>query len=235
MTDREQTECEHGYTGDERVNCACDSCEQMYPGRGFLARGQTFASYKTIVADPPWPYETPGGGPLQASPSHRPNSWDSPLNGAGSVKRYGSMSIDQLCDLKPPTASDAHLYLWTTNAFLAEAHEIAKAWGFRPVTVCTWVKTKPDGSPSMKTGYYFRGATEHFLFGVRGSLRLQTQRVYPTAFLWARTPHSVKPDAFFDLVEDCSPAPRLELFSRSARLGWDTWGDQALHGTELVA
>lgn len=184
--------------------------------------------YSTIVADPPWPYPSPGGH-LTASARLRPNSFGQ--HQAPNAKgRYGSMSISELCSIRPPVADNAHLYLWTTNAFLAEAHEIARAWGFRPVTVCTWVKTKPDGSPSMKTGYYFRGATEHFLFGVRGSLRLQTERVYPTAFLWPRTPHSVKPDAFFDLVEDCSPAPRLELFSRSARLGWDTWGDQALMG-----
>jgi hypothetical protein len=31
------------------------------------------------------------------------------------------------------------------------------------------------------------------------------------------------------------PWPYEEMFSRRARLGWDTWGDEALHGTELVA
>lgn len=42
-------------------------------------------------------------------------------------------------------------------------------------------------------------------------------------------------DALLDLVEAVSPGPYLEMFSRRARLGWQTWGDEALHGTEAVA
>lgn len=200
------------------------------PRRGRLTR------YSTIVADPPWPYKTPGGGPLQSSPTHRPDSWQNELAGVGSIKRYGAMPIEDICALAPPAANDAHLYLWTTNAFISEAHDVARAWGFRPITVCTWVKTKPDGSPSMKTGYYFRGATEHFLFCVRGSMRLQTTKAYPTAFLWPRAgSHSTKPDVFYDLVEECSPGPYLELFSRRDRAGWDAWGDEAISPVELAS
>lgn len=192
-------------------------------------------TYRTIVADPPWPYKTPGGGPLQASPEHRPNSWDGPTSGSGSVQRYGSMNLDDLKAIAPSAADDAHLYIWTTNAFLVEAHDLAGAWGFRPVTALTWTKTKPDGSVSMKTGYYFRGATEHCLFAVRGSLKLQTTDALPTGYLWPRLPHSVKPDAFYDLVEKASPGPYLELFARRARFGWDYWGDQSLGTAEVAA
>lgn len=188
--------------------------------------------YQTIVADPPWPYTSPGDH-LRASPEHRPNSWNSPLAGPGSRKRYGAMSIMELIALDPPSADDAHLYLWTTNAFMVEAHEVARAWGFRPVTIITWVKMKnDDDEPSMRTGYYFRGATEHCIFAVRGSLRLK-RRDLPTAFLWPRFGHSVKPDAFFDMVESASPGPYLELFARRQRLGWDTWGNEALCHVEV--
>ena len=31
---------------------------------------------------------------------------------------------------------------------------------------------------------------------------------------------------FYSMVEQNSPDPRLELFSRLPRLGWDVWGDQ---------
>lgn len=189
--------------------------------------------YATVVADPPWPYDDPGGG-LGASPEHRPNSWDSPLANVGSASRYGAMSIEDLCALVPPAASDAHLYLWTTNAFMVEAHEIAKAWGFKPKTICTWGKVKPDGSPSMKTGHYFRGATEHVLFAVRGKLPFPTDRPTPTLWLWPRIGHSEKPDAFYDLVERVSPGPYLEMFSRRSRFGWDYWGNESL-GTAEVA
>lgn len=145
------------------------------------------------------------------------------------------MSIEDLCALEPPVADDAHLYLWTTNGFVVEAHEIARAWGFRPITLCTWGKVQPDGSPSMKTGNYFRGATEHVLFGVRGRLPFPTDRPTPTLWLWPRLAHSVKPDAFYDLVESLSPGPYVELFARRARFGWDYWGNQSLGTAELVA
>lgn len=183
--------------------------------------------FKTICADPPWPYDSPGEI-LRASLKHRPNRDKTELAqyGPGSKQRYGALSIAELCDLKIPIADNAHLYLWTTNSFMVEAHEIAKSWGFVPKTIITYVKVKPDGSPSMKTGYYFRGATEHILFAVRGSLRLQTRQAFPTALLLPRLPHSIKPDEFFQMAEECSPAPRLELFARKRRPGWMAWGDE---------
>jgi N6-adenosine-specific RNA methylase IME4 len=45
-------------------------------------------------------------------------------------------------------------------------------------------------------------------------------------FQWRRGAHSVKPDAFIDMVEQVSPGPYVELFARRQRLGWDTWGNE---------
>jgi N6-adenosine-specific RNA methylase IME4 len=183
--------------------------------------------YRTIVADPPWPYDQPGMRGLKKDGTRD--------EGVGSTERYGAMSIDRLCGLSPPAENDAHLYLWTTNSFMVQAHEIAKAWGFKVKTICTYGKVQPDGTPSRKSGYYFRGATEHCLFAVRGSLPLRVSEAQATLWLWPRLPHSVKPDAFFDLVEVCSPGPYLEMFSRRARLGWDVWGNESLGTAEMTA
>ncbi len=181
--------------------------------------------YATIVADPPWPYGSVAA--LGATSKNRPNSFDTPGAKAGAANRYSLMSMADIKRIKVDAADDAHLYLWTTNAFMAEAHEVMAAWGFEQKTILTWVKMKPDGTPSMKMGYYFRGATEHCLFGVRGRLRLRATRALPTAFLWPRLDrHSEKPDSFYDLVEEASPGPYLELFARRQRLGWDTIGDE---------
>jgi len=211
------------------------------PGRG--------ERFSTVVADPPWPYATPGKGPLQSSKEHRPKSYDYSRNGAtagsSARSRYGLMKLEEIKALpvEQHVGANAHLYLWTTNAFVVQAHEVAAAWGFRPVTLLTWVKVKPGtAEPSMKTGYYFRGATEHAVFAVRGSLRLRTKRGISTAFVHPRTElrvlesrgsratarrsHSVKPDAFFDLVRKCSPGPYLEMFARRPRQGWSVWGNE---------
>lgn len=182
--------------------------------------------YRTIVADPPWPYDGAGMRGLKND-----GTTD---EGVGSVDRYGAMSITDLCALQPPAEDNSHLYLWTTNSFMVEAHKIAEAWGFKVKTICTYGKVQPDGTPSRKSGYYFRGATEHCLFGVRGSLRLKVTEAQATLWLWPRLPHSVKPDAFFDLVEICSPGPYLEMFARRQRLGWDTWGNEALNHVEMA-
>lgn len=196
--------------------------------------------FRTIVADPPWPYASPGKGPLQSSKAHRPNSADYSRDGAtagsSAHSRYKLMTLDQIKGLpvESRTEPDAHLYLWTTNGFIVQAHAVAEAWGFRPVTVLTWTKVKAGTSePSMKTGFYFRGATEHVIFAVRGSLRLQTKRGVSTAFIHPRTSHSAKPDAFFTLVEECSPGPYLEMFARAPRAGWAVFGDQAPGSIEL--
>lgn len=181
------------------------------------------AGFKTLVADPPWPYDNKDGP--RATAEHRPNSWNTACT--GSAPRYGSMSLAELKCLPVHrlASSNSHLYLWTTNSFMVEAHELARAWKFVPKTIITWGKIKPDGSPSMKTGYYYRGATEHCLFCVRGVLRLAGP-ASPTLCLSSRLPHSVKPEWFYAMVEEQSPPPRLELFAREYRLGWSTWGNE---------
>lgn len=54
-------------------------------------------------------------------------------------------------------------------------------------------------------------------------------------FTWRRGRHGQKPEAFLDLVESVSPGPYLELFARRNRLGWDTWGNEALEHVEVGA
>jgi N6-adenosine-specific RNA methylase IME4 len=128
--------------------------------------------------------------------------------------------------VKDITADASHLYLWTTNAFMVEAHEVARAWGFEPKTILTWVKIKQDRPEvSMKTGRWYRSATEHIVFGVRGRQRLLGPAV-PTAYLLPRLRHSEKPEFFYQLIEAQSPGPYLELFARRLRLGWDSWGNE---------
>jgi N6-adenosine-specific RNA methylase IME4 len=189
--------------------------------------------YSTIVADPPWPYADAGAAHSTIVTKVKR---DGTAGKAVAIRDYSVMSIADLCAMPVSdlAARNAHLYMWTTNAFMVEAHEICRAWGFKPKTILTWVKTHQDDPArvSMKTGYYFRGATEHVIFAVRGSLPLAVDEGIPTAFLWPRIgAHSAKPDAFGDLVERVSPGPYVELFCRRPRLGWDHWG----HGYEMTA
>ena len=193
--------------------------------------------FQTVVADPPWPYNAPRavvGNGGRGSDDGRAAK----IIQASVADHYDTMSVEALCALPVQTvlAVNAHLYLWTTNSFLVEAHQLAMAWGFVPKTLITWGKIKKDQKtfePSMKTGYWYRSATEHVLFAVRGKLRLQVSEGLPTLLLHERLPHSVKPSSFQDLVEKASPGPYLEMFARRERQNWSLWGNQAPGGIML--
>lgn len=58
----------------------------------------------------------------------------------------------------------------------------------------------------------------------QGDLATEPARHPTTWWQWKRGLHSTKPPAFLDLIEQVSPAPRVELFARAQRLGWDSWG-----------
>ena len=120
-------------------------------------------------------------------------------------------------------AEGAHLYLWAINKYVEAAYDIARAWGFSPSTLLTWAK-RPMG---IGLGGAFTITTEHVLFCRRGVCPALV-RIDSTWWEWKRGEHSAKPQAFLDLVERVSPAPRLELFARTQRLGWDSWGNEAL-------
>lgn len=185
-------------------------------------------SYATIVADPPW--ELSFGARTHSDKGGWANGSH---DGAVSDLGYPTMTVDEIAALpvRELAAKRAHLYLWTINAYLEDAYEIARLWGFRPATLLTWCKA-PMG---IGFGGTFAQSTEHVLFARRGVLTA-AQRVDSTWFQWPRsTTHSRKPEAFLDLVEQVSPGPYLEMFARRNRLGWDTWGNEALEHVEVAS
>ena len=163
------------------------------------------AKFSTIVIDPPWDWGDEGD--IDQFGRARPV--------------YGTMSFEELLALPVGAYADTncHLYLWITNRSLPKGFKLLEQWGFRYVTCVTWVK------PSFGMGNYFRGQTEHLLFGVKGSQMLKRKDV-GTVLTAPRGPngHSSKPLASYDLIESCSPGPYLELYARSARPDWTSWG-----------
>lgn len=199
--------------------------------------------FKTIVADPPWPmpetgrrtdamknrgeYISKGGRRVKAE-------WWGSKTGKTVKLPYPTMTLAEIGNLKLPASENAHLYLWTTNKFLEASYGIARKWGFEPSQVLTWCK------PPMGIGFggTYCGTTEFCLFCRRGSLPA-LRRVDSTWWEWSRPyecghiAHSAKPDAFIDMVESVSPGPYLEIFARSQRLGWSSWGNESLRHVEI--
>lgn len=192
--------------------------------------------YRTIVADPPWPYpdgwgRLPGGQGVHSAVrrGERPQMKErKPLP-------YPSMALSDIAALplrELAHPDGCHVYMWTTNRYLPDAFPIFKAWGARFGQLLVWAKTPMGLGP----GGTFAQSSEYVLFGRIGTLR-HLRRVDSTWFNWPRMDraHSRKPEAFLDMVEQISPGPRLEMFARRNRLGWDTWGNQSLEHVELSA
>jgi len=153
------------------------------------------------LVDPPWP--------LQSGEKH-----------------YRTMSLARITALPVGAlaARDAHLWLWTTNALLPKAYEVAEAWGFTVRSPLTWVKFRLG----LGGRYQLRNATEQLLFCTRGRAPLGS-RSQPTWFNAPVTEHSRKPAEQFAIIERVSPGPYLELFARrrpESNQPWAVWGDQ---------
>jgi N6-adenosine-specific RNA methylase IME4 len=201
--------------------------------------------YRTIVADPPWPYGKFNGfssGTSRKSGSAIRAGGSFALTGDPKPLPYRSMTLEAITAL-PIRASaepDAHLYLWTTQRYLFAAPKIISSWGFEPSCVLTWCKP-PSGTA---LGWAFSPTTEFIVFARRGRLDPLTR--WSSTWFQSSRPrmrgrgangplHSAKPDAFLDIVEQVSPGPYLEMFARRARFGWDYWGDESLGTAEVAA
>lgn len=175
--------------------------------------------YATIVADPPWRYDE--RRLITTARTYKP----------AADKRYSTMSVEEIAALPVSAlaAANAHLYLWATTPRLF-GHDgsgrrglgpvdVLEAWGFRYITTITWAKIGTLGM-----GYHFRGVTEHVLFGTRGEAPIPPEDRLPNLIVARKVGHSIKPGALFDVAEQVSPEPRVELFCRQPRFGWDSWG-----------
>ncbi len=162
--------------------------------------------YDIIYADPPWDYD------LQ-------------LSGAPD---YPTMKVNEICDLKIPSAEDAVLFLWTTGPKLEEAFRVINAWGFTYKTYHIWAKINKEGTVQRGTGYYFAGATEIILLATKGKPGTPLPENIPLGiYQEGKTKHSKKPEYYYGMIEQMYPnRSYLELFARNKREGWTSWGNQ---------
>lgn len=170
-----------------------------------VKRGEKFGC---IYADPPWEYGNRG----------------TRSNVAGEYQ--STMTVEELCQepVGELAADVCHLHLWVTVAFTFEAKRLLDAWGFTFRSEIVWCKTQ------MGIGNYWRLSHEKLLLATRGDT---SDVVFPDgqknhrSWLEARRGrHSAKPDAFRRLIEEISPAPRLELYGRHRTAGWLVYGNE---------
>jgi N6-adenosine-specific RNA methylase IME4 len=87
-----------------------------------------------------------------------------------------------------------------------------------------WEKTygRSSGMPL----FGFRWNAEFILVGYKIKPDLWPKRpLIPVVFSAENIRHSEKPDRFYEMVAVLGE-PRIDLFARRKRQGWDVWGDE---------
>ncbi|HZO92475.1 MAG TPA: MT-A70 family methyltransferase [Candidatus Baltobacteraceae bacterium] len=171
--------------------------------------------YGVLMVDPPWAYDDSGIGRRGAAATY-----------------YPTMTMEQLLATKSTiealAADDAVLLLWATSSFLEEAFTLVRSWGFTYKQEVIWYKDGAFGN-----GSAFRLVHESLLVSSRGAWLPVADHGIPSVIQAPRTEHSAKPDAMYEAVEKLWPrVPRIELFARRARKGWDASGAEAPRAAE---
>lgn len=169
--------------------------------------------FRVIYADPPWHFKvrsTKGEG--RSARNH-----------------YNVMSLDEIKALPVAEIADKDcvLLMWVTYPMLEHGFDLLKAWGFKYKTVAfTWMKSNRT-NPRMfsGTGYWKRANAEIVLLATKGKPS-RVHKDVAQAILAPRREHSRKPDELYDRIERLVAGPYVELFARTSRKGWTSWGNQ---------
>jgi len=170
--------------------------------------GNSAKVYGVILADPPWKFE--------------PYSAETGMDRAAD-NHYPTTPTDELAQLAPPSAKDAVLCLWATVPMLLDALRLLDAWGFSYRSHLIWAKDR------IGTGYWARNRHELLLIAVKGNIPAPAPGDQPETLIHAPVGrHSEKPEVFYEIIEKMFPTlPKLEMFARAGRDGWDQWGAEA--------
>ena len=174
--------------------------------------------YRTIVIDPPWP----GPGEVPA--------FDSELS-AGKIASvlipYSTMTGIQVAALRVSEIAtmDAQLWIWCCSRSVGDAFLLCQAWGFKYRGLFVWRKVTGKGGLGMN----MRNQCEFLLWGARRGARISDGVECPWQVHEWRRPggHSEKPGEAYDMIRHLSDEPRIDIFARQARPGFDRWGNQA--------
>ena len=169
--------------------------------------------YNVIYADPPWTFKTFSDKGKDRSPENH----------------YNVMSLQDICNLPVNKIANDNsvLLMWVVDPLLDKAFQVINAWGFKYKTVgFTWAKTNKKSMGFFTgLGYWTRGNPEMCLLATKGKPKRISKSV-PQLVVEQRREHSRKPDIMYNHIENLLEGPYIELFARTQRSGWDSWGNQ---------
>lgn len=168
--------------------------------------------YYVVLADPPWAYGDKMTGhsfSLDHEYQTQPKKW------------IESLPVQQIA------AASSTLLLWVPSPLLPDGLAVMRAWGFKFKTVAfVWSKRTTLGKEVANLGRWTMGNVELCLLGTRGRPQRVARNVRQL-IVAERRRHSAKPEEAACRIERLfGTAPRVELFARTAREGWDQFGNE---------
>ena len=177
----------------------------------FSTQQLTVERHHIILIDPPWDYKN-----------------EAQTTGVNPQFHYPTMTHEQLKKLpvNDVALKNSLLFLWATSHHLPQAFELIEAWGFNYSTSAIWVK------PAHVVGAGMFNMSHEFLLVAKRGQGLGTPSVKFKSWIEAKSQrHSTKPIHFQERIELMFPkASKIELFARSKRTGWKSWGNQRMDG-----
>jgi len=177
--------------------------------------------YRCLVVDPPWNQGKTGKRSVRPAQT---TSLDYPTLTYEKIK---TLPVSEWA------GKNAFIWLWATNSkerktgapVLKMAFDLLQEWEFTYYTTITWDKRTgpcPFGP--------YQIVTEHILFGYRGKAIFPKACLGKTKTLVQAAPasrvHSAKPEVLYSHIRRWFSGPRLDVFARSKREGFDGWGNQ---------
>lgn len=183
-----------------------------------------------ILADPPLEFKMRSGKGYDKSPE----------------AHYNCMSMDEMKAMRDDIIFASNCpcvcIMWATWCRLDQAIDLMTAWGFKYKTGGDWIKTTRHGKQTFGTGYIFRNTTEPFIIGTIGEPKIRNKSTRDSFFTGStpkdlndiaginitakRREHSRKPPEIYKIIESLFEGPYLELFARTQRHGWESWGNE---------
>jgi N6-adenosine-specific RNA methylase IME4 len=157
--------------------------------------------FKTILADPPWEYETRTIAGRDKSPD----------------RHYDVMHPCEIALLPVEEIADDNcvLLMWITWPHLIPwGQRVIEGWGFEYRTGYPWLKLSRSMIPRMGTGFHARQCTEPLLIGTRGKPPAPEPFERQEGVLFSKIGrHSAKPEVIYERAE-LYDGPYLEIFAR---------------------
>lgn len=147
---------------------------------------------------------------------------------SGADAHYSTMSIAELKKINLPTDDNCVLFLWWVGSQPQEAIDLVNAWGFtiKTMTGFNWIKLTKLEKLFFGMGFWTRAGSECCLIATKGKIKPINRGIRSVQKAVNET-HSKKPDLFADLIVNlCGDLPRLEMFARDKKDGWDAWGNE---------